>query len=221
MSQGRIIIVSGPSGVGKGTILRTVMQQHESLHYSVSATSRPMRPEDREGVSYYFVSRERFEEMIAAGELLEHACYAGNYYGTPLRPVEEALARGESVVLEIDVQGALQVMQRRPDALSIYHHQRFRRARRAGAGSSPDRGGLPHILSPTQSQGGRLIMLYPAMADLLKHIDSRYLLVNVIARRARQISIEAETEHIPLEDKPVTIAIHEVADGKLAAVVKE
>ena len=64
-------------------------------------------------------------------------------------------------------------------------------------------------------------MLYPAKADLLKHIDSRYLLVNVIARRARQISIEAETEHIPLEDKPVTIAIHEVADGKLAAVVKE
>lgn len=64
-------------------------------------------------------------------------------------------------------------------------------------------------------------MLYPAMADLLKHIDSRYLLVNVIARRARQISIEAEMEHIPLEDKPVTIAIHEVADGKLAAVVKE
>ena len=175
------------------------------------------------------------------------------------------MACGEQVVLEIDVQGALQVMQRRPDAISvfiappsyaelkrrlagrgdtppdiaarrlhialeecrqakhyqIYHHQRFRRARRAGAGSSPDRGGLPHILSPTQSQGGRLIMLYPAMADLLKHIDSRYLLVNVIARRARQISIEAETEHIPLEDKPVTIAIHEVADGKLAAVVKE
>ena len=231
MSQGRIIIVSGPSGVGKGTILRTVMQQHESLHYSVSATSRPMRPEDREGVSYYFVSRERFEEMIAAGELLEHACYAGNYYGTPLRPVEEALARGESVVLEIDVQGAAGHCRQTPayraggmpsgKALSIYHHQRFRRARRAGAGSSPDRGGLPHILSPTQSQGGRLIMLYPAMADLLKHIDSRYLLVNVIARRARQISIEAETEHIPLEDKPVTIAIHEVADGKLAAVVKE
>ena len=260
MSQGRIIIVSGPSGVGKGTILRTVMQQHESLHYSVSATSRPMRPEDREGVSYYFVSRERFEEMIAAGELLEHACYAGNYYGTPLRPVEEALARGESVVLEIDVQGALQVMQRRPDAISVFiappSYAELKR-RLAGRGDTPPdiaarrlhialeecrqakhyqytiindsvghavqelEAGLPHILSPTQSQGGRLIMLYPAMADLLKHIDSRYLLVNVIARRARQISIEAETEHIPLEDKPVTIAIHEVADGKLAAVVKE
>ena len=64
-------------------------------------------------------------------------------------------------------------------------------------------------------------MLYPAMSSLLEHVNSRYLLVNVIARRARQISIEAETEHIPLEDKPVTIAIHEVADGKLAAVVKE
>ena len=64
-------------------------------------------------------------------------------------------------------------------------------------------------------------MLYPAMSSLLEHVNSRYLLVNVIARRARQISIEAETEHIPLEDMPVTIAIHEVADGKLAAVVKE
>ena len=120
MSQGRIIIVSGPSGVGKGTILRTVMQQHESLHYSVSATSRPMRPEDREGVSYYFVSRERFEEMIAAGELLEHACYAGNYYGTPLRPVEEALARGESVVLEIDVQGGFQIREQIPEAHLVF-----------------------------------------------------------------------------------------------------
>lgn len=140
MSQGRIIIVSGASGVGKGTILRTVMQQHESLHYSVSATSRPMRPEDREGVSYYFVSRERFEEMIAAGELLEHACYAGNYYGTPLRPVEEALARGESVVLEIDVQGALQVMQRRPDAISVFiappSYAELKR-RLAGRGDTP------------------------------------------------------------------------------------
>ena len=140
MSQGRIIIVSGPSGVGKGTILRTVMQQHESLHYSVSATSRPMRPEDREGVSYYFVSRERFEEMIAAGELLEHACYAGNYYGTPLRPVEEALARGESVVLEIDVQRALQVMQRRPDAISVFiappSYAELKR-RLAGRGDTP------------------------------------------------------------------------------------
>lgn len=265
MSQGRIIIVSGPSGVGKGTILRTVMQQHESLHYSVSATSRPMRPEDREGVSYYFVSRERFEEMIAAGELLEHACYAGNYYGTPLRPVEEALARGESVVLEIDVQGALQVMQRRPDAISVFiappSYAELKR-RLAGRGDTPpdiaarrlhialeecrqakhyqytiinDSVGhavqeLEAVLTaeacrtsyrPLNLKEEGLIMLYPAMADLLKHIDSRYLLVNVIARRARQISIEAETEHIPLEDKPVTIAIHEVADGKLAAVVKE
>ena len=77
-----------------------------------------------------------------------------------------------------------------------------------------------HVLSMIAAVAS-FAALYLAMADLLKHIDSRYLLVNVIARRARQISIEAETEHIPLEDKPVTIAIHEVADGKLAAVVKE
>ena len=254
MSQGRIIIVSGPSGVGKGTILRTVMQQHESLHYSVSATSRPMRPEDREGVSYYFVSRERFEEMIAAGELLEHACYAGNYYGTPLRPVEEALARGESVVLEIDVQGALQVMQRRPDAISVFiappSYAELKR-RLAGRGDTPPdiaarrlhialeecRQAKHYQYTIINDSVGHAVQELEAVLtaeacrtsyrplnlkeDLLKHIDSRYLLVNVIARRARQISIEAETEHIPLEDKPVTIAIHEVADGKLAAVVKE
>lgn len=120
MKEGRIIIVSGPSGVGKGTVLRQVMKRCPGLRYSVSATTRPMRPEDQEGVSYYFVSRQRFEEMIGGGELLEYASYAGNYYGTPVKPVEEALAAGQSVILEIDVQGALQVMQRRPDAISVF-----------------------------------------------------------------------------------------------------
>ena len=120
MSQGRIIIVSGPSGVGKGTILRTVMQQHESLHYSVSATSRPMRPEDREGVSYYFVSRERFEEMIAQDELLEYAEYVGNCYGTPKSYVERRCAEGMHVLLDIDVQGVHQISENRPDAIRVF-----------------------------------------------------------------------------------------------------
>ena len=115
MSHGRIIIVSGPSGVGKGTILRTVMQQHESLHYSVSATSRPMRPEDREGVSYYFVSRERFEALIADDALLEYAEYVGNYYGTPLAPIREAIANGIDVVMDVEVVGALKIKKRLPD----------------------------------------------------------------------------------------------------------
>ena len=120
MRQGRILIVSGPSGVGKGTIVREVMKNDPSLQFSVSATTRAMRPGEVEGESYYFVSKERFEEMIAAGELLEHACYAGNYYGTPRRPVEQALTNGISIVLEIDVQGGLQVLRRRPDAISVF-----------------------------------------------------------------------------------------------------
>ena len=120
MSQGRIIIVSGPSGVGKGTILRTVMQQHESLHYSVSATSRPMRPEDREGVSYYFVSRERFEEMIAQDELLEYAEYVGNYYGTPLQPIREAVEAGTDILMDVDVVGALKIKKRLPGAVLVF-----------------------------------------------------------------------------------------------------
>ena len=120
MKQGRILIISGPSGVGKGTIVREVMKNDPSLQFSVSATTRAMRAGEVEGESYYFVDKERFEEMIAAGELLEHACYAGNYYGTPRKPVEQALANGISVVLEIDVQGGLQVLRRRPDAISVF-----------------------------------------------------------------------------------------------------
>ena len=120
MKQGRIIIVSGPSGVGKGTVLREVMGGDPSLRFSVSATTRPMRPEDTEGVSYYFVDKARFEQMIAEGELLEYAVYADNYYGTPVRPVENALAQGINVVLEIEVKGALQVMEKRPDAISVF-----------------------------------------------------------------------------------------------------
>ncbi len=120
MTQGRIIIISGPSGVGKGTILKEVMRRDPSLRFSVSATTRPPRPGEVEGVNYYFVDKPRFEQMIADGELLEHAFYAGNYYGTPEKPVKEASARGENVVLEIDVQGALQVFKRLPEAISIF-----------------------------------------------------------------------------------------------------
>lgn len=120
MKQGRILILSGPSGVGKGTVLKELLQSDPSLRLSVSATTRPMRPGDVDGVNYYFVTKERFEEMIAAGELLEYATYAGNYYGTPLKPVLESVEQGVSVVLEIEVQGALQVMKNRDDLLTVF-----------------------------------------------------------------------------------------------------
>ena len=120
MSQGRIIIVSGPSGVGKGTILKELMRRDPKLRFSVSATTRAPRPGEVEGVNYFFVDKHYFEKMIEDGQLLEHAFYAGNYYGTPEKAVNEALEQGYNVVLEIDVQGALQVMQRRPDAITIF-----------------------------------------------------------------------------------------------------
>ncbi len=120
MKQGRIIIVSGPSGVGKGTVLRNVMSGDPTLRFSVSATTRTVRPGEVNGVHYYFMDRPRFEEMIACGKLLEYASYAGNYYGTPAEPVDAALAQGISVVLEIEVQGAMQVMRARPDAISVF-----------------------------------------------------------------------------------------------------
>lgn len=120
MKQGRIIIVSGPSGVGKGTVLKEVMRDDPSLRFSVSATTRAIRPGEVDGVHYFFIDKPRFEAMLANNEMLEHAEYAGNYYGTPEKAVDEALAQGISVVLEIEVQGALQVMERRPDAISIF-----------------------------------------------------------------------------------------------------
>lgn len=120
MKQGRIIIISGPSGVGKGTVLKEVMKNNPALRFSVSATTRQIRPGEIDGVHYFFIDKPRFKKMIENHEMLEHAEYAGNYYGTPEKAVNDALAQGISVVLEIEVQGALQVMLRRPDAISIF-----------------------------------------------------------------------------------------------------
>ena len=87
--KGKLFAISGPSGVGKNSVLSRVMQLRDRVQYSISATSRPMRPGEIDGKSYYFVTRAQFEQMIAAGELLEHAEYVGNYYGTPLKPIRD------------------------------------------------------------------------------------------------------------------------------------
>ncbi|MGQ4645804.1 guanylate kinase [Lyngbya aestuarii] len=120
MQAGRLIVLTGPSGVGKGTLLRSLLRQHPELHLSVSATTRQPRPGEVDGKQYYFVSREEFEEMVAAGELLEWAEYAGNYYGTPRAAVEKPLQLGQSVVLEIEVVGARQINKTFPSALRIF-----------------------------------------------------------------------------------------------------
>ncbi len=118
--RGTLLIFSGPSGVGKGTVVKELRRRSDAIRLSVSATTRAPRPEDVEGVTYYFKSEEEFLTMIDGEEFLEHAVYSGNRYGTPAGPVDELLAQGYDVVLEIDVQGALQVMQRRPDAVSVF-----------------------------------------------------------------------------------------------------
>lgn len=112
-------MIAGPSGVGKGTLVRRLTQRLPRLRVSVSATTRPPRPGERDGVEYRFVTEEEFSRLIEAGELLEWADVFGHRYGTPAGPVREALAAGEDVVLEIDVQGAHQVRSREPEAVLI------------------------------------------------------------------------------------------------------
>jgi guanylate kinase len=113
-------VLSGPSGVGKSTVVRELRDHHPEVWLSVSATTRFPRPGEVEGVHYYFVSRERFAQMIERGELLEWAEFAGNLYGTPRAPVMQRLATGVPVVLEIDLQGARQVREALPDALLVF-----------------------------------------------------------------------------------------------------
>ena len=118
--KGMLVVFSGPSGSGKGTVLAEYLKAHQSAAFSVSATTRKPRPGETDGVDYHFVSRERFLEMLENGELLEHTQYNGNYYGTPVGPIRRQLESGRDVILEIEVDGAMQVRQKFPEALLIF-----------------------------------------------------------------------------------------------------
>ena len=111
-TRGLLVVVSGPSGVGKGTIMRPFMERNQNVKYSVSATTRAPREGEIDGVNYHFVTKEQFENLIENDEMLEYARYSGNYYGTPRFAVEKNLAAGLDVVLEIEVKGAQQVRRR-------------------------------------------------------------------------------------------------------------
>ena len=119
-TRGSLIVLSGFAGVGKGTVLKALFETREGYAYSVSATTRSPRPGEVDGVHYFFTTKDRFEEMIEKGELLEYARYVGNYYGTPRAYVEEKLDQGFDVILEIEVQGALAIKDKVPDAVLIY-----------------------------------------------------------------------------------------------------
>lgn len=120
MAKGRLIVLTGPSGVGKGTLLRSLLQRHPDLYLSTSVTTRTPRPGEVNGQQYYFVNRPEFERMAAANELLEWAEFAGNCYGTPRKPVENQIHQGRWVVLEIELQGARQIHQTFPNSFSIF-----------------------------------------------------------------------------------------------------
>ena len=119
-NRGVLLVVSGPSGVGKGTIIKKLFEHNKNLYFSVSATTREPRPGEENGVHYLFKSREEFENDIANGGMLEYAVYSRNYYGTPRSAVEEQLAAGHDVVLDIEIHGARNVKRLMPEAVLVY-----------------------------------------------------------------------------------------------------
>ncbi len=117
---GRLIVFTGPSGVGKGTLLKALRDRYPNLKLSISATTRPPRPGEVNGKDYYFVSREQFQTMVENGDLLEWAEFAGNFYGTPKTAVQRHLDEGEWIILEIELEGARQVRHTFPQALQLF-----------------------------------------------------------------------------------------------------
>ena len=118
--RGQLIVLSGPSGTGKSTVIAELFRQRENIHFSVSYTTRAPRAGEQDGVNYNFVTRQEFERMIADNELLEYAEYVNNYYGTSLKVIHDKLDAGIDVLLDIEVQGAAKVRQRCPEALFIF-----------------------------------------------------------------------------------------------------
>ena len=118
--RGILIVVSGFSGAGKGTLMKELISTYDNYALSVSMTTRKPRAGEEEGKSYFFVEKEAFEQTIAEDGLIEYACYCGNYYGTPREYVESCLDKGQDVILEIEIQGALKVKEKFPDALLLF-----------------------------------------------------------------------------------------------------
>lgn len=178
-NSGKLVIISAPSGTGKSTVIREILRLHPEFMFSVSATTRAKRPHEQDGREYFFVSREKFEEMIADDEFFEWAQYVGNYYGTPKKPIEEHLANGKTVLLDIEVQGAKQVMQKAPYAVSVFI-------------TAPDMAELERRLRGrgTDSEEKLAARLERAKLEMEEQSNYNHIVINDDAKRAAKEIIE-------------------------------
>ena len=189
-SRGLLIVLSGPSGVGKGTVRAAVFANNQFQYvYSVSATTRAQRPGEVDGKDYYFVSREEFETMIQNEDLLEYAEYVGNYYGTPIQKIEENLAAGHDVFLEIEVQGAMKVKERMPEGIFIFlapPNLEELESRITGRGTD-----AVHVIQERMATAKEEI-------ELMQHYD--YVVVNDQVQHAvDKINAIIQSEHLKVE----------------------
>ncbi|MBC1522080.1 guanylate kinase [Listeria aquatica] len=188
--RGLLIVLSGPSGVGKGTVREAIFKDPETkFEYSISMTTRKPREGEKEGVDYYFRNREQFEAAIKEGRMLEYAEYVGNYYGTPLDYVEEKLASGVDIFLEIEIKGAMKVKERMPEGIFIFL-------------TPPDLAELKNRLIGRGTEPLEVIneRMKTARAEIEMMASYDYAVVNdVVSEAVRKIKGIVETEHLKTE----------------------
>lgn len=186
MKRGKVFTMSGPSGVGKGTIVRELLKACPDLKLSVSCTTRQPRPGEIEGTHYFFVTKERFEEMASSGEMLEWANVHGNCYGTPRSYVEKMISEGHDVLLEIDVQGSLQVLKNMPETIGIFI-------------LPPTRAELVRRLSGRGTENRQQLETRIRNAEAEVHAAEQfpYLIVNAsLSEAVKQVRSVIEAEHL-------------------------
>ena len=167
MNKGGVFIISGPSGSGKDTVMTELFKKMPGLLFSISSITRAMRAGEREGEKYNFITREKFEDMLKNDRLLEHNEFVGNYYGTPREPVERAIANGQDMVIEVDVNGAAQIREKMPEAVSIFI-------------MPPSFAELKRRLSGRGTESEELIQkrLNSALGEIKRAVEYDYIVVN-------------------------------------------